>query len=235
METKTIVRSILAALGIVTGGYVAMKIAKYFFGATVIFLIIGLIITVKMITGAVVHVKEIEYQQSVAAIRITTDLQRTKDDLQSKDNDAQRELLLKQQLLQEQFALKQLELSAVAEQVKEKVEKAKKDEAAFEIKEKIIKYDEDTYKEYNDLKKEYDTLMGWEKVSNFDTQVKMVNRLSEVRYLMSHSIPDFYVVHASKAKIKRDVLVAYGLPQDTVIPMDGIENDPETPQWFDDY
>ena len=215
METKTIIRSVLTALGIITGGYVAIKIAKYFFGATVIFLIIGLIVTVKMITGAVIHVKEIEYQQSVAAIQITTDLQRTKDDLQSKDNDAQRELLLKQQLLQEQFALKQLELSAVVEQVKEKVIEEKKTKATIEIKEKITKYDEDTYKEYNDLKKEYDVLMGWEKVSNFDTQVKMVNRLQEVRYLMSHSIPDFYVVHAAKAKIKRDILSAYGLPQDT--------------------
>jgi hypothetical protein len=66
---------------------------------------------------------------------------------------------------------------------------------------------------YDDLKSEYNTLTNWENVSNYDTQVKMVSRLGEIRYEMVHlDSPN----KAGVGSVKKQLVAKSSLPIHTV-------------------
>ena len=202
---ESIIKAVLAALGIGAAGYVAIKTLKYFLGPTVVIVVGGVVVT-HVITGTMLKMAEIHGDHDLKAAKITADLEKT-------ERDADRELLVNQQTIaieEHKLSLKKAEL----EEQKRKDLAEQRVAVAGEIERKCQKAS--AYLDH--LKAECKSLTEWWERPGSGAEDGACEKLNRL-HLVRREIPDAErALFIEKEQIRHDVLWAYNmLPEQNVV------------------
>jgi hypothetical protein len=190
---------ILKICGIGMGAVLMWKTVKYFFGATVLFWVIAIIVTIKIISTTILGSIEMSNRHELERLRI-------KIELEHKDEMLVREYDLKRQefRLQEQKQMQEQEQQINARRI----------EVYADIDREIAEFNARHFKNYHMLELQYKALSEfYEKDHDPSIYMNMLN----LQVQMKRERPSDWVADAERERIKRNTLIAYGYMQDPMI------------------
>ena len=197
--SETTWKRLIRVFGLIGGGVLMWKTVKYFFGATVLFWVVAIIVTVKIVSNTYLGAMEMQHRHSLEKTRVQLELE-------NKDKIAEREHSEKLQ----EIAFQQ---QRVADMQKYK-ESLTRREAYEEIERKLIVYNNTVLKDWKELQMQHQFLSEmYVKEGNPDAHLRMF----ELEHKMERERPDYMTIEKGREEVKRNVLVAYGLMQDPLI------------------
>jgi hypothetical protein len=193
---KGIIGTILALFGFVVGGVIAVKIARFLFGATLFLVMLCVIVLTSIITKTVLTYQQDQFRHEINKIEVT-------EKLQTKEQDAVRAHILKlnEVAMEREKLAKQQRLAEIKLHVT----------AAEEIEHKWTEAKELAWKSYNDVQRTYlAAIKLHEETHNPD----LFNRILELKKQLNESIPSQSQLSLRAAEIRKEVFIAYGITQD---------------------